>query len=115
VHVVEHDHEVLGHRGEQLVAEIGHHVVGRPLEVEAGVEAGKALRDTGGDVGHQAPGVEDPAVARAPRPGPRLVRDHLGEQRRLAVARAGDDGDQPSFEPAPHGLGEPRPCHAPRR
>ena len=45
VHVVEDEDEVLGDGREQLVAEVGDHVVGRPLKVEAGVEAGEAVRD----------------------------------------------------------------------
>jgi hypothetical protein len=106
VHVVEHQHQVVRGRGHDLVGERHDLPLHGPFEGEMGAEAGHRSLDARGDVGEEVGGTSQSLVAGDPD-GRRLhAAQHLGDQGALAVAGAGEDGDQPPVRALDHAVHE---------
>ena len=106
VHVVEHQHQVVRGRGHDLVGERHDLPLHRALEDELGAEAGHRSLDARSDVSEEVGRASQSLVARDPDRRRRHAPEHLGDQGALAVAGAGEDGDQPPARALDHALHE---------
>ena len=98
VHVVEHEHEVVGHRLDDLVAEVGHGLLRRASGLHPSAEAREALPDALGHVRQQGARIAHARVAGAPHPDAVGGLERLGQQGGLPVAGARHDRHQPALE-----------------
>ena len=106
VHVVEHQHQVVRGRGHDLVGERHDLPLHGALEGELGAEAGHRSLDARSDVGEEVGGASQSLVAGDPDRRRLHAPQRLGDQGALAVAGAGEDGDQPPVRALDHTLHE---------
>ena len=106
MHVIEHQHHIIGHRSNQLVAKLFHLVFDRPAELESRAKPGDQPLDPDGQMSKQVGRAAEPVIARKPNTRKGSDGQCLRDNRALTVAGPAEHRHQPTVHPGTHLFGQ---------